>query len=113
MLPNKYFLIQFTSDDTVKFHNYGEGLYWLHATSVTRAFSFKTLLRHYAKQVDMKLWCQGRRVSISFKAVGYKLHKLLRHFISLASAGIPISHLPTAFRLRFQPVGTIFVIVKS
>ena len=60
VLSNKYFLIQFTSDDTVRFHNHGEGLYWLNATSVTRAFKFKTLLRHYAKQVDMKLGCQGK-----------------------------------------------------
>ena len=33
------------ADDYAKFYNHGEGPYWLKAP--TRAFTFKTLLRHY------------------------------------------------------------------
>ena len=35
------------NDLSVKLYNYGEGPYWLKAA--TTAFTFKTLLRHYAK----------------------------------------------------------------
>ena len=42
--------VKLSIGSTTGFHNHGEGPYYSWLKAATTAFSFKTLLRHYAKQ---------------------------------------------------------------